>query len=641
MFQDEGTTIKRELEDDESNGVLEENEVALKKQRTEEVLIKEEEVEIDEDNCIEKSNENNAEDNCEANKNTGNSSERNLQNQNPLEDSFWVQDGLFFEEQDPITLTTNNFPSIAEKPTTSTGASTCQRNDKISYQATRNQELTKGESKYDKESICGQQNSVSSTSDETNVPKSETNFEFLDVNEFVETSEYVFNNKNNSTNTTQDLLEKEPEKFASNLISFLKNDLDGKIVFGHFKRHKFLDKETRGILVRTIIRKFRDDALKTIQVGQKLNKFFISTKMFGEISKIIKKTFPGEAECTYFSPYKFENGKTFQTCGALWCNYQYTVSVLRKKGILEPPRLKQSSTEGITSPLTPSDELRKEALSNLEKGLNEDTLLQDWITCFINRKNLLSENKLSVKEYLDKFPCLKTQHALKLIEEDFKLLQSESKCNTFRTRWSTIKKVTINQLNMYAKKSIKKRKDENVLADLALIKLLPSLHSNQQDAIVLHLLQLLVNCNSSIGRRKRDGTSEEFKKYDSCEIRESFIYNVKKIEDLEKEIESLKNKCLARGEILLPTVFIIGELSAISEAYVILNNEKYKCDSIISAFDFAFKTFFSFNCTFPKVTYRLWQFIQVAGFDIPDDKSNKSIKELVGLIEEALKNPEQ
>ncbi|XP_043461096.1 uncharacterized protein LOC122497809 isoform X6 [Leptopilina heterotoma] len=158
MFQDEGTTIKRELEDDESNGVLEENEVALKKQRTEEVLIKEEEVEIDEDNCIEKSNENNAEDNCEANKNTGNSSERNLQNQNPLEDSFWVQDGLFFEEQDPITLTTNNFPSIAEKPTTSTGASTCQRNDKISYQATRNQELTKGESKYDKELLTYLQN---------------------------------------------------------------------------------------------------------------------------------------------------------------------------------------------------------------------------------------------------------------------------------------------------------------------------------------------------------------------------------------------------------------------------------------------------------------------------------------------------
>lgn len=71
-----------------------------------------------------------------------------------------------------------------------------------------------------------------------------------------------------------------------------------------------------------------------------------------EIVKIIKKTFPGEAECTYFSPYKFENGKTSQTCGALWSNYQYTISVLRKKGILELPRAKQSSTEEITSPLS-------------------------------------------------------------------------------------------------------------------------------------------------------------------------------------------------------------------------------------------------------------------------------------------------
>lgn len=53
----------------------------------------------------------------------------------------------------------------------------------------------------------------------------------------------------------------------------MKNDADGKLVFLHFKEHECLDKESRGILVRTIIRKFKDDALKTVEVGKKLEKF--------------------------------------------------------------------------------------------------------------------------------------------------------------------------------------------------------------------------------------------------------------------------------------------------------------------------------------------------------------------------------
>lgn len=97
------------------------------------------------------------------------------------------------------------------------------------------------------------------------------------------------------------------------------------------------------------------------------------------------------------------------------------------------------------------------------------------------------------------------------------------------------------------------------------------------------------------------------------------------------EIESLKNKCiLERKETLQPTVFIIGDLTAISEVYVVLDNVRYKSDSIVDAFDFTLKIFFSLDCSFSKAAYRLWQFIQITGFDIPDEKANKSVKVLVG-----------
>ena len=52
--------------------------------------------------------------------------------------------------------------------------------------------------------------------------------------------------------------------------------------------------------------------------------------------------------------------------------------------------------------------------------------------------------------------------------------------------------------------------------------------SDQQDAVVLYLLQLLINCSPpSIKKKKIDVTVEEGKKYSTEEIRRSFIYNVK------------------------------------------------------------------------------------------------------------------
>ena len=54
--------------------------------------------------------------------------------------------------------------------------------------------------------------------------------------------------------------------------------------------------------------------------------------------------------------------------------------------------------------------------------------------------------------------------------------------------------------------------------------------SDQQDAVVLYLLQLLINCSPPSMKKKKkkiDVTVEEGKKYSTEEIRRSFIYNVK------------------------------------------------------------------------------------------------------------------
>ena len=67
--------------------------------------------------------------------------------------------------------------------------------------------------------------------------------------------------------------------------------------------------------------------------------------------------------------------------------------------------------------------------------------------------------------------------------------------------------------------------------------------------------------------------------------------------------------------------------------YVVVDEQKFKVSSTLEALDLTFKKFFALDCNYPKASYKLWQFIQHAGYDIKisGDILIKSAKELLCL----------
>ena len=58
-----------------------------------------------------------------------------------------------------------------------------------------------------------------------------------------------------------------------NLLAYLKGNGDAKFILKHFNDDNSFNTETRSLLTRTVIKKFKEDALRTLEVGQKLPKF--------------------------------------------------------------------------------------------------------------------------------------------------------------------------------------------------------------------------------------------------------------------------------------------------------------------------------------------------------------------------------
>ena len=81
-------------------------------------------------------------------------------------------------------------------------------------------------------------------------------------------------------------------------------------------------------------------------------------------------------------------------------------------------------------------------------------------------------------------------------------------------------------------------------------------------------------------------------------------------------------------------IFFLGPLLKIEKAVVIVDQQQYNVGSALEAVDLAFKIFFVLQCNYSKTSHSLWQFIQIAGFDISlqNDNPIASVKVLVGLV---------
>ncbi|XP_051162416.1 uncharacterized protein LOC127282287 [Leptopilina boulardi] len=146
--------------------------------------------------------------------------------------------------------------------------------------------------------------------------------------------------------TVNEQSQEDNNSIENHLLMFLRASGDGKVILSQFAVHKCLNRQTRSLLTRLIIKQLKDDALKHVPLGIQLEKFHISSKTFTSLANAIAKIFPGEEASIYYSPYKCENGKKIAVSGSLWSNYSYTKDCMRKNNLLSPPVIsKQSEVE--------------------------------------------------------------------------------------------------------------------------------------------------------------------------------------------------------------------------------------------------------------------------------------------------------
>lgn len=108
---------------------------------------------------------------------------------------------------------------------------------------------------------------------------------------------------------------------------------------------------------------------------------------------------------------------------------------------------------------------------------------------------------------------------------------------------------------------------------------------------------------------------------------------------MESIIKSLRDKALKEKYTLQPLIIVVGSLVKVEGFYVIVDDQKYKTESCLEALDLCFKVFFTLDCQYPKPSFRIWQFIQNAGYQIKiaGETLIKTVRELLGLVEQAFR----
>lgn len=125
-------------------------------------------------------------------------------------------------------------------------------------------------------------------------------------------------------------------------------------------------------------------------------------------------------------------------------------------------------------------------------------------------------------------------------------------------------------------------------------------------AIQLFLLPALVPPRG----RKKINNKKPWKPSIS-ESRDSLMIHVRLPGAIEKAKESRVDIMFKKGLTVQPYILVIGpNLSNILNVLVIINNEEYKCDSVIDAIDFCFKAYQVLDAKYSYESQHIWYLIQ-------------------------------
>ena len=108
---------------------------------------------------------------------------------------------------------------------------------------------------------------------------------------------------------------------------------------------------------------------------------------------------------------------------------------------------------------------------------------------------------------------------------------------------------------------------------------------------------------------------------------------------MDSKLERLRTTLKEQNLNLQPLTVIAGPLLDIQASYVIVDDIKYKTESILHAIDLNLKVFYAFDCKYPEIAQSFWQFIQTIIYEISDtERLNQKNRILKGKINQILQS---
>ncbi|KAJ8686071.1 hypothetical protein QAD02_021865 [Eretmocerus hayati] len=348
----------------------------------------------------------------------------------------------------------------------------------------------------------------------------------------------------------------------------------------------------------------------------------ISPNRFKVLAQEICEIFPEESASTYYIEGRTApNGQHVVPKGKLYNRYITVTRPYRKSGARPSSRKKSTDQQRVAEkPETDSaEEVPDDVLTDLEwlKIYKEpwSTILKKWPRTLPERRKILLRDPAPVakkrrtgfqppvdesviSEYIAMFPPLRLATGILLLDDDFRGLYPNVETNQLFACWPDVSQ-KIKDLHQI----------EDDLSDLELFKAFAALF---EPTLI------------TTGARWRPTR---------VEIVEGFILHVKVISDLESALSHLRQKAKSVKRTLQPLPVIVdNNVQGVPPlCYVVIDSLRYRVESVLSAVDLCFKSFFALHAQYPIQSEGPWLLLQRAiyGIETPWDKIIPRVEELL------------
>ncbi|KAL7291862.1 hypothetical protein TKK_0014424 [Trichogramma kaykai] len=401
------------------------------------------------------------------------------------------------------------------------------------------------------------------------------------------------NNRNvlNGLNGLPDdnLIQEEPEGIQvikTNLREYIEKQNDGKDILYAYeickRTNRPLKKEVRSQLARLVIKREKDWILRDVPFDQMIDKFVISTTRLEILAIEIQDIFPLENSETYFTPFRKEGKKSILCSGKLWDHYNYQKTSMKSKG-----RLRSNKNKNDVIPVPVSNE----ELNNI-----------NWL-----KQNIAPWNEVLTR-WNNTFEARKTGRELFLLDFD-KLHQGHDFIGN--DKWSLFQDRLIQQF------TTDKIKEANELGIIGCLK---------------------SGCLAA-GKRKPGELKSEPIRLSMRERRESFIFHVEIVGEVEKKLLDYKNRLNKSKSAFQPLIVAAGSIYEIQKYYLAVNKKLYEIDSCMEAIIVVLKVYFALDCEYPLNTKPIWTFLQriLLALKVNGDFDTPDMKILFGVLKDIIK----